>query len=86
MMSPAEQYRERAAAMTAKAKVESNPVLRAEFENLSRAYLRLAEQAERNALTDLVYETPAPSRPVAQQQQQQQQNQPAKKPADEEPK
>ena len=69
-MTPAEQYRAHAAAMTAKAKVELNPILRAEFENLSRAYLRLAEQAERNALTDLVYETPAPAQPVAQQQQQ----------------
>ena len=65
-MTPAEQYRARAAAMTAKAKVEPSSVLRAEFENLSRAYLRLAEQAERNALTDLVYETPASGQPAVQ--------------------
>jgi hypothetical protein len=25
---------------------------------MARAYLRLAEQAERNSLTDIVYETP----------------------------
>jgi len=80
-MTPAEQYRSRAATMAAKAKAELNPTLRAEFENLSKAYLRLAEQAERNALTDLVYETPPSSQPV----QQQQQPQPGKA-KDEEPK
>jgi hypothetical protein len=83
MMSSADQYRARAADMTAKAKVESNPVLRAQFENLCRAYLRLAEQAERNALTDLVYETPLPAPRGLQQQQQ---TQPAQKPEGEDPK
>ena len=38
------------------------------------AYLLLAEQAESNARTDVVYETP-PERPAAQQQQQPQQQQ-----------
>ena len=33
-------------------------VLRAGFTNLAKAYLRLAEQADRNALVDLVYEPP----------------------------
>ena len=33
---------------------------RAGFENLARAYLRLAEQAIRNAQTDVSYEPPPP--------------------------
>jgi hypothetical protein len=54
-------------------------------ENLTLAlsYMRLAQLAEKNAKTDLVYETP-PFRPAAQpkqqqQQQQQQQAEPEKK-------
>jgi hypothetical protein len=37
-----------------------NPDLfrRIDLQNLAQAYLRLAEQAERNAETDIVYETP----------------------------
>jgi hypothetical protein len=38
----------------------ANPKLRAGFANLAKAYLRLAEQADRNALVDLVYEPPPP--------------------------
>jgi len=34
--------------------------LRADYENLARAYLRLAEQADRNALLDVTYEPPLP--------------------------
>jgi hypothetical protein len=34
------------------------PRVKLNFENMARAYLRLAEQAERNRLTDIVYETP----------------------------
>ena len=34
------------------------PELRAEVQNLARAYLRLAEQAERNLQNDISYETP----------------------------
>jgi hypothetical protein len=41
--------------------------------HLALGYMRLAQLAEKNALTDLVYETPAPAtQPVRQQQQQQQ--------------
>jgi hypothetical protein len=43
----------------AKAESETDPETRAGFENLARAYLRLAEQALRNAQTDVIYE-PAP--------------------------
>jgi hypothetical protein len=53
---------------------------------MANAYRRLAEQAERNALTDVIYETPPPravapravapgaAAPVQQQQQQPQAN------------
>jgi hypothetical protein len=37
---------------------ESDTARKVEFENMARAYLRLAEQAKRNSLTDIVYETP----------------------------
>jgi hypothetical protein len=57
-MTPAEQYRLRAVEFEAKAKVETNPTAQAEFENLARSYRRLAEQADRNAQTDIVYEPP----------------------------
>ena len=38
--------------------IESDAARKVEFENMARAYLRLAEQAKRNSLTDIVYETP----------------------------
>jgi hypothetical protein len=49
---------------------------------MAAAWFRLAEQAEKNLTTDLVYETPPrqPEKPVVlQQQQQQQQIQPKEK-------
>jgi hypothetical protein len=80
-MAPGDDYRVKAAAMNVRAKQEKNLLIRAEFENLALAYLRLADQAERNAKADLVYETP--THPAAQPQQQQQQQQPQpKKPPD----
>jgi hypothetical protein len=71
-MPTEEEYRSKAADMNARAKRESNMLTRAEYENLALSYLRLASQAEKNAATDLVYETPAapPTQPQAQQQQQ----------------
>jgi hypothetical protein len=52
--------------------------VRAELEALRRNYLRLAVQAEKNAKTDIVYETPRgagrrrqPDQPAQQQQQRQ---------------
>jgi hypothetical protein len=50
----------RAAEFFAKAESESDLETRASFENLARAYLRLAEQAIRNAQTDISYEPPPP--------------------------
>jgi hypothetical protein len=79
-MPTAHEYRIKAAELNTRAKQEPNPLTRAQLENLALAYLRLADQAEKNAATDIVYETP-PSlseRPQIQQQQQPQQ-QPDKK-------
>lgn len=78
-MSLAGEYRNKAAAMAAMARRESNPTRRTEFENLERAYLRLALQADKNAKADIVYETPAQDR-AAQQQQQQSQSKKKSKP------
>jgi hypothetical protein len=47
-MTQREQYLLRAAELSAKAQTESAAADKSEFENLARAYLRLAEQAERN--------------------------------------
>jgi hypothetical protein len=71
-MTPAEQYRVKASEMAALARAETHPFQKAEYERLSLSYLRLADQAERNSHTDVVYETPpAPAQqPQAQQQQQ----------------
>lgn len=67
--SSGDSYRVKAAEINARAAREANPVLRAEFKKLALAYLLLAEQADSNAKTDVVYEPP-PERPVVQQQQQ----------------
>ena len=77
-MATADEYRIKAAELSARAIAETHPATRAEFEALALSYLRLAEQAEHNSRTDVVYETPR-ERPVLQpQQQQQQQIQPPK--------
>jgi hypothetical protein len=67
----AEIYRARAADCEARAQNENDPWIRSEWENMARWYRRLAEQAARNAETDIVYETP-PEQPsqIGQQQQQ----------------
>ena len=77
-MPTADEYRKKAAEMNARAKQEPNPLTGAEFTNLALAYLRLADQAEKNAATDIVYEPP-PSGSEQPQVQQQQQMQPDKK-------
>ena len=69
-------YRAKANEFMAKAKRESNPALRLQYEQFAQSYLRLAEQADRNQRTDIVYETPqSPAAGVQQQQRQQQQQQ-----------
>ena len=72
-MTSADRYRALAAECDAKAKQEADWQIRAEWENMARSYHRLAQQAERNAQTDVTYETPLQrpaAAPPAQQQQQ----------------
>jgi len=69
-MSKGDAYRAKAAQLRTTAKRE-DPLTRAELEWLADGYLKLAEQAERNSRTDIVYETP----PAQNQQQAQQQQQ-----------
>ncbi|MGB9042963.1 MAG: hypothetical protein WCC81_10890 [Pseudolabrys sp.] len=57
-MVPGDKYRARALELLARAEIETDPQIRAEFENLAAAFLRLAEQAERNSLFDVTYEPP----------------------------
>src|SRR6266436_2053103 len=77
-MTSADRYRALAVQCDAKAKHEADWHIRAEWEHMARSYRRLAEQAERNAQTDVIYEPPL-ERPAAipptQQQPQQQQPQ-----------
>ena len=71
MMGPGDAYRLRAADMLAKA--EQNERHREDFENLALAYLRLAEQADRNAKLGQPLE---PDDPAAHQRQQSEQQLP----------
>jgi hypothetical protein len=57
-MNPSEAYRIKAAHLEAEARREKSPATRLELFDLATAYLRLAEQAERNSHLDIVYETP----------------------------
>ena len=59
-MSAADNYRAKAAKLFAKAETESNQTVRAEFENLAEAFLRVAEQAERDAAFAAETELPFP--------------------------
>ncbi|HET7382360.1 MAG TPA: hypothetical protein VFJ59_07235 [Pseudolabrys sp.] len=62
--APADAYRVKAAELNALSKDESYAALRAEFANLARAYLSLAEQAEQSSDLDIAYEAPAGHRPA----------------------
>ena len=57
-MVPGDNYRAKALELLARADTEIDPSLRAELENLAAAFLRLAEQAERNRQFDLANEPP----------------------------
>jgi hypothetical protein len=61
-MSDAERYRRRAAEIDAAAKWAPTQEKQIELEHLARAYLRLAEQADRNAETDVIYGAILPPR------------------------
>ena len=66
-MTTGDQYRVKAAEMYAMARAETETSARRALENLALSYIRLAEQADRNAHLDIVYETPPPQ-PQPQQQ------------------
>ena len=57
-MVAGDNYRAKALELLARADTEIDPSLRAELENLAAAFLRLAEQAERNRQFDLANEPP----------------------------
>ncbi len=59
-MTSGDLYRAKAAELHAKALHESTPKVQAELEGLAIAYVRLAEQADRNNQLDISYETPPP--------------------------
>ncbi len=52
-MSTGSQYRKIAAELRATAAKEQNELRATEWNNLARAYLRLAEQADRNSFADI---------------------------------
>lgn len=60
-MTPADQYRVKAAEFLARARGETNPELQFEFARMAQSYLRLAILAEHNSHNDVVYEPPMPS-------------------------
>jgi len=51
-------YRTKALELLARADGEIDPQIRAEFENLAAAFLRIAEQAERNTKLTIEFELP----------------------------
>jgi hypothetical protein len=57
-MNPRIEYRNKAAELFALASQDHYRALKIQFEHLARAYLRLAEQADRNSQLDISYETP----------------------------
>ncbi len=59
-MDQADKYRVKAAAFHAEARHVRDLSVRVNLESLARAYLRLAEQAEKNRHLDITYEPPPP--------------------------
>jgi len=57
-MSSGDEYRAKALELLAHAETESDRLLRGSFENLAAAYLRLAEQADRNTKLVIEFELP----------------------------
>ena len=57
-MAVGDNYRAKALELLAHAETERDPIARAQLESLAAAYLRLAEQAERNS--DLIIEFDLP--------------------------
>ena len=87
MNNKADEYRRNAADCLRMAERTADLGARATLLDMAQSWRILAEQAERNSATDVVYETPARPPPAAAQQpvaQQQQQIQPDQEPDDEE--
>ena len=59
-MNTWDEYRVKAAELSARAACETNAQIQAELESLAKSYLRLALQAEQNNRRDRSYETPLP--------------------------
>ena len=57
-MNSWDEYRLKAAELSARATCETDPQIQAELESLARSYMRLALQAEQNSRLDLTHETP----------------------------
>ena len=55
-MTTADRYRALAAHLHSRASQERNLVLRGQWANLAQCYMRLAEQADANSRSDIVYE------------------------------
>jgi hypothetical protein len=55
-MGRADQYRNLATDVRARASRESSPILKGEWENLAETYVRLAEQSEEMKGTDPTYD------------------------------
>jgi hypothetical protein len=77
-MAAGDSYRTLAARCETRARNENDLAIRHEWEIMARSYRRLAEQAERNARTDVVYEQ-APE-PKAEEKQQTRQSQAQQQP------
>ncbi|MEA2992028.1 MAG: hypothetical protein QOD40_948 [Alphaproteobacteria bacterium] len=61
-MTPADQYRVKAAEFLAKARGEVDSQARVDLERMAQGYLRLAVLADQNSHNDIVYETPPEGR------------------------
>src|SRR5262245_36753071 len=57
-VTTAAEYRDKAEQFHTMAQREGDSASREEYERLAQCYVRLADLAERNSLTDIVYETP----------------------------
>jgi hypothetical protein len=55
-MDRAEQYRHLAADVRSRASREHNPIVKAEWENLARTYVRLAKQADERPNIRMTYD------------------------------
>jgi hypothetical protein len=58
-MAAGDRYRAKALEILARADGENDQTVKAELENLAAAFLRLAEQAERNAALTIEFELPS---------------------------